>query len=374
MVGLPGQVEVDADAEPGSDLAADVRTDRVAFHIGIRLDTLPVEGAQRDVIVTALAAARYAQVGLPGRGVLPEDPFAPVRLDVVLQAEVLQFLELGVLFEAGVGQFAEGEPLLGVHQFHRELRQVRDTVGSADRHGRFLAGTFLGGDVHHAVGGTGTVDGGGGSVLHHRHVLDVVGVQGRENGHIDRRAVEDEQRRIRSIDRVDAAQAHRNRCARLTGTGIDLQTGHLALQGVAGTGRRNFRKRVGFDERRGTDNRTDLLGGAIRHDDGLLQDIHIGSQHGIDDASAADQHLQVFITDGGEDQGGAGRHALQDVIAVGIRRGSRHRPFHRDAGEGNGTPVLRSGHLAGNPVLRRQRQTRQRHQRKDEYFLHTDID
>ena len=348
MVRLPGEVQVDADLEPIGDLAVDVRTDRVTLHIGVRLDTLTVEGTQRDVVVAALAAARDAQVGFPGRSVLVEDPLAPVRMDVVLEAEVLQLLELGVLLEARIGQFAEGEPLFGVHQRHRELRQVGNTVGSADRHGRLLAGTLLRGDVHHAVGGAGTVDGGGGRVLHHRHVLDVVGVQGREDGHVDRSTVEDEQRRIRGVDRVDTAEAHRHGRARLTGTGVDLQTGDLALQGVAGAGRRNLGEGVGLDQRGGTDHRTDLLGGTVTDHDGFLQEFGIVGHDDVDQAAAGHVDGLRHHSDAGEREAVAGFGGNLIVAAdVGRRVLSRHLVVNGHPDQGF---VLGVDNRTGDPV------------------------
>ena len=335
VVRLPGQVQVDADLEPVGDLAVDVRADRVALHIGIRLDALAVKGAQRNIVVAALAAARDAQVGLPGRGVLVEDPFAPVGLDVVLQTEILQFLELGVFLQARVGQFAEGEPFLSVHQLHRELGQIRDTIGTADRDGRLLAGAFLGRDVNHAVGGTRTVDGGRRSVLHHRHILDIVRVEGREDSHVHRRTVEDEQRGVGGIDRVDAAQTHRYRGARLTGTGIDLEAGHLALKGVTGTGGRDLGEGIGFDQRRGTDHGADLLGGTITHHDGLLQEFGVVAHDDVDHAPPGDFHSLGRHSDIGEREFVVGTRGNR-VAAVRVRRRvlSRYIVVHRHPDQG----------------------------------------
>ena len=69
----------------------------------------------------------------------------------------------------------------------------------------------------------------------------------------------------------------------------------------------------------------------------------------------AGQTLQVVETDGGEYQDCIGRHVVEDVRAVLIGCDTRHRALYHDAGEGDGCPVLRRSHLAGDPALREQR-------------------
>ena len=365
MVALVGQVEVDTDLQPVGNLAVDVRTDGVAVHVGERLDTFAAESAQRDVIVTALAAARHAEVGLPGGCVLVEDPLAPVGADVVVQTELLQILELGVGLEARIRQFAELKPLGRGHQLHRELSQVGNTVGSADRDGRFLAGTLLGGDVNHTVGRTRTIDGGGGCVLHDRHILDIVRVEGREDGHIHRGSIEDEERSVGCIDGVHTAQTHGNRCARLTGTGVNLQTGDLTLEGVTGTCGRNLGKGIRFDQRSGTDHGTDLLGGTVRYDYGLFQHVRIRLESRIDDALSTHRDFIIFEAHGGEDKNCIFGHAVKNVVSVGIRGDTFHGALYHNAGKGDRLTVFRRNNLAGDPVLCQQCATGEQHHGKD---------
>ena len=123
-----------------------------------------------------------------------------------------------------------------------------------------------------------------------RHVLDIVGVQCGEDRYIHRRTVEDEQRRVRRIDGVDTAQTHRNRSARLTGTGVHLQTGNLALQGITGTGRRNLGESVRPDQGRSADHRADLLGSTVTDHNGLLQHLCIVTHDDVDDTAAGHLH------------------------------------------------------------------------------------
>ena len=119
--------------------------------------------------------------------------------------------------------------------------------------GTHLLAALLGGDEHHAVGGTRTVDGGRRGVLQHLHRLDFVGrevsdgvvalAHGNAVDHIER-----------VVARRDGRGAAHTDYHALTGRAVGLEhlyTGGLALQGSGGRGDGTAGEVVGLDNRHG---------------------------------------------------------------------------------------------------------------------------
>src|SRR5690606_15069589 len=57
------------------------------------------------------------------------------------------------------------------------LYQVRKTGGGADRHLWFSGPALLGGDEHHPIGPTGSINGSGGRILEDVNASDILGVE-----------------------------------------------------------------------------------------------------------------------------------------------------------------------------------------------------
>ena len=219
-----------------------------------------------------------------------------------------------------------------------EGSRTLERVGDADIAvvlGGYLAFlTLLGGDEDDAVGGTGAVDGGGGSVLEDVDALDVAGVDAVKTvvGGTALYTVDDEERRgladgARTTDVDLEALAWLRRRLR------DADTRRNGLHGCEGVGGVHLSDVLASDLHRSTGDEFLLLN-TVADDNDLIEVGSLLSEGDID-RSTREYDLLVLETEEGVDDGGTVL-SLERVLTVEIRNRTVGCAFdhHVDAREG----------------------------------------
>ena len=80
------------------------------------------------------------------------------------------------------------------------------------------------------------------------------------------------------------------------------QTGDLTLESIQGRCRRRILHGFGLDRRNGTDNGADLLGGAVAHDDSVVQELTVFFENEVDLVAIVDRNHLFGIADHGSDK------------------------------------------------------------------------
>ena len=298
--------------------------------------TLLVELGGTDDIGDLLSAALDGDVVLVLRGVEVLVELVPLG---VIGVAVVQVVGLDLCGGVDTGPDPEVAEFVAGHDVLVDglAGQGRDTVLGTD--GDVCVGvvrTTPGGDVDDTVCSTGSVDGGGRSVLEDRDGEDVVRVQRLDGVARGRHAVDDVEGRGGSVERTDTVEAHRSRVVTgHTAGGEDRKTCDLTLQLVESRCRRCILDDVRADRGDGTDEVTHLSGGTVTHDDGVLQCLGIGLQLYVYGAASRDRDLGGEVTDGGEDKRSAGRNGDR-VCTVDVGGVTRARALDLDGGERNG--------------------------------------
>lgn len=176
----------------------------------------------------------------------------------------------------------------------------------------------LGGDDHHAVGCTGSVDRGRGSILEYREVLDVSRVDHVEVRTGDHYAVENEKRLGTRVDRVCTADGHDGRLAGLTRVGEHREARDLTLQRLVEGGRRSAFDLFGLDGRYRSGDGA-FLAHAVGDDDHILESLGVALHLEVESyvcLSVGNDILDRLVADVLEDECGAGGN-LDGVASVG---------------------------------------------------------
>ena len=207
---------------------------REVGHVRTAYDTFLVQISGRDGVGACGGTARDTQGVALGLCAVMEHLVEPVGVDERAVGTV-DALHVGPVVRTAaavdVGLVHDGHVLARVKHIcpvgHRLPAEV--TV-EGDLGLPFL--TALGGDQHDAVGGLGTVDGGGGGILQHVDALDVGGI---DVGDVTLDAV-DQIEGTRVAHGAEATDVHLHSRARRSGLRGDVHTRHLALHGLQRTG------------------------------------------------------------------------------------------------------------------------------------------
>ena len=195
-----------------------------------------------------------------------------------------------------------------------------------------MAVAALGGDEHHAVGTARTVEHRSGSVLEDADAGDVIGVDGR-NGAVERYAVDDVERRGRSVDRTEAADGDRRTRTGLTGTGSDLHAGSQAVQRLGDVGDFALLQFIALDHGDRTGERL-LLGRTVSHDDDVADGLRLFAQDDVDARFTGNGDLFRIITEERHEQRTVGGSDDRET-AVGPGGGACGCSLDEDGGTGN---------------------------------------
>ena len=259
----------------------------------------------------------------------------------------------------GLEAVAQEGLLVGNHLRH--AGPVGQAHAGVHAHDRGLGGALLGGDDDHTVRSTGTVDGGGGSILQHVDGLDVGGVD-RVDRTVGQHTIDNEERLVHALctgghagtGRDGVLTTDRHRSGVVTGGARSrsvIQTCHLAGQGGEGV-RVRQRSHVGVvaivHAGDGTGN-VALAGGTITNHDYIIEEQVVLGKLDVNRLLAGDSDFLAGVADAGEDQGGIVRHIeCIDTIQIGHRAGRRTLDEHIDTDERFARSVR---NLTGNGIL-----------------------
>ena len=263
-------------------------------------------------------------------------------VDLALPVRVGGAEQEGFLGIGGVDVVGE---FLAVHHLQGAVVLLRGEAAVVADADAVTLGTLLGRDDDDAVGSAGTVDGGRGGVLQDGEGLDVVGVdRGEGVAHEgaaflgDRDTVDDDERVVARGQRGAAADTEGRLGSGFAGGGNDVQTRHLADEGLGGTGDRTAVDIVGLD---GDDGSRHILflDGAVADDHDIIQIFGIRQEmEGRRDlggreclggvADAADHHRRVRTGHG------------QFVFAVETRGGARRGALFHHSGPDDGSHLV----------------------------------
>ncbi len=311
-------------AQPRSDARIHRRTERILAQRRVGSRTLLVHVTAGDVVCRILRTARNRDVGLVYRSVVAVVELAPVGVDARVDAVFVRSLA-----DEAVLQLVSGQ-LRGVHHLVLAGRGLRNTVEGIHHHaGLLAAATLLQRDVEHAVCRTRTVDRGSRRILEHRHRLDVVRVERQHGLHRDGHAVEHYQRRGACRQRTYAVQTHRRSGRGLTRRGVNLKTGHLALEGVGDVGRGFVLKRLALHLHRGTDGGADLRTRTVAYDHDVVDGRGVAFETDVDMGAVSDGNRLGLITDVRNDERSVGRRGKREATVY-AGRGSGRGAIHHD--------------------------------------------
>ena len=300
-----GEDAVEADLQPTGGLivqrGAEVHAPVVVLHIH---HTILVQVVDTHRVGGLLAAARDGQA-VVGDDCRAQQFLVPVGVGAVGPVvEVPVAVTAAVAVNRGLHRRHIGI-VVGLHQHRGILARVRhlqhvggflDTnVAVVGDLGGLVLVAVLGGDQDDTVGGTHTVDGSGRSVLQHRHVGNVVGIQ--EVDVVIEHPVHDIQRAAAG-ERAVTADVHLGALARRTAV-HHVHARHLALHRCHGRRRGHGEQFLTLDH--GDGSRQVLgLGRTVTDHDNLVQVAHVVKQ--LDAHHLAGLHLHGLHAHEGEFQ------------------------------------------------------------------------
>ena len=235
-----------------------------------------------------------------------------------------------------IGHLHHLHVLLGVHEVD-PARQEVDTGLGVEGDGGVSAAALFGRDHDDAVGTAGTVDGSRSRILEDVDLLHVGGV---DDGGIDiDDTVHDIDRSLAGVEGTDTADRDLGVTARTSGSGDDVDAGHLAGHALGdGDGGAALVELFVLD---GSDRGGKLLTdqGTVTDDDHVVQGLVISPEQ--DGISVASVHgdLLGLESDGGADQGGS-CGGVEPETAIRIRDGAVLGAFDLDAGADDGLTVF----------------------------------
>ena len=352
-----GIADVGVDGSMGRCLEVALEGEVVTAVSGAGHDGLVAHVGIADGPVHALAASAHGEVGGEGGTGLSEDGLDPVvGGHALVQVDILEVAEVRVVVGGEVVTddaqlILELHVVVGVHSLDGALvGHGLETPVSIELDRNLLAFLgALGGDNHNAVGTTGTVDGGGESILEDVNGLDLGGRNVVDGFH--REAVHDVEGAAVLGDGTAAADADLDIGVRVTFRGHDGHTGHLTGERLRHGGHGLLGQFVRADGGDGSQEVAALDGG-ITHHNHLVQEGLVGLQDHVDFALAVNGHGLVCQSDKGEDQVHSICRDGKDVVAVDTRDGADGGSFHHDAGPNQGFSVF-VGHNTLDGILGR---------------------
>ena len=352
--------------QPFLGLDVDVHTGVEALHVGTDGIALVVQVTHREVVVGLLAGAAggngvFLAVAQAFDGFLPVEV---VRIEEFRGAvegavgdqlavrhveRVVAQLADELLAGGGIGRGRRrvgaggqeavahdlpfhGNILVGVEAFVFGNAADAETVVDTDVEGKPLAAALLGGDEHHAVGGAGTVQGGGSRVLQDGDRLDVIGVDVGDRS-VERNAVHHIERSAVGVDGTETTDTDAAGGTRLAGCRGELHAGGNTFEGVGGIGHRADFQLLAV-ERSGRSGEVFLVDRTVGNDHKFFQAFRVGCQHDVDHAAAFHGSFLVEVADGAEDKNSISRHR-NCVVAVCVGSGTGHGAFDLDRSERN---------------------------------------
>ena len=208
--------------------------------------------------------------------------------------------------------------------------------------------TPLGGNEDNAVGGTGTVDGGGTGILENFHGFDVGGIQVR---HAALGAVHNHQGTSAAAHGGTAAEDDGGTGTGVTGSLLDTQTGHGTGQGLGRIGVHTGGKGLFLDGGDGVGHLGAKLAAAVGGYHRLVQKVGILLQ-GNSQRLSVPYNLHGGVTNGGNHQNISGLCVRLDKITVKVGNGTcGDRCALDENGSGNDGLSLSVDDLTGAAVL-----------------------
>ena len=236
-------------------------------------DTVLRVVSSREVVLHGIAGATDADIVVHHRRVVVEHEVLPVGARAILVgggvARCTAGVDQSLIHHRGILRSVENVALLPF-----ALPAIREVVVDAG----LTELTALGGDEHHTVGSTRTVDGARGSILQHLHALNVGGVD-HVKAALNRHTVDDIQR-VGVVDGSHTTDADAGGGTRLTTCRGHRDTGSQTLQGVVETQRGSLLQVLSIDlgDRRCHDA---LLLNTVTHDHHLVQALLVFLQRNL---------------------------------------------------------------------------------------------
>ena len=324
--------------EPIVHLGVDIDTAGETVEVGVLEDTVFVEVAERNEIVATVGAAGNGELVLVTESAVVEEVVHPglvpcsnrispyttcggidngfpgvVLVGVVgfatkISAKVSHCgstcrfagIAAAVLIVVTDSLVGEGDEIVHVHVVVGRDCPPRPTDGVLEADARTTFSTLLGGDHHNTVCTTGTVKSAGGCILKNGDGLDVLRADTVQSA-IVRNAVDHVERGVGGIHGTETADDNACAATRLTGTGSDSDTCHLAVESLGHVG-----KRPGIElflvHSGGRSGEGRLLLGAVRYEDGFFELGGLGSELDRDPSPSVNRNLLGGITHAGENQ------------------------------------------------------------------------
>ena len=289
------------------------------------VDTRIVQVGTADEVGALVATAAHGEVRLIHRRIVAEEELLPVGVGAVRLVALVVGGRDNLVLQLEVEQFA------GAHQVATDAAcQLAPAHLLADGHnGLLAAATLLGGDIDDTVGGTRTVNRGGGSILQRYNAFDVVGVNQSECAHLGGATVDNEQGSAAGTERTCTTDGNVGSVDRtgITGSGEHLHTSHLTLESVGNVRGRfvgnGFAVHLGYATHKGTY----LTGRTVTYYNCFVQHLVVIGQHNAHVACNADG--LCLLTDRGNLQGfGCRGDVVQNEAAVLISGHSALSAFH----------------------------------------------
>ena len=340
---------VEAEGHPILGLCFEVGTEGIAVHVRLVVDTRIVQVRTADEVGALVATAAHGEVRLIHRRIVAEEELLPVGVGAVRLVALVVGGRDNLVLQLEVEQFA------GAHQVATDAAcQLAPAHLLADGHnGLLAAATLLGGDIDDTVGGTRTVDRGGGSILQRNCAFDVVGVNQSECAHFGGATINHEQGSAAGTERTCTTDGNVGSVDRagITGSGEYLHTSHLTLEsvgnvrgGLVGNG---FAVHLGYATHEGTY----LTGRTVTYYNCLVQHLVVIGQHNAHVACNADG--LCLLTDRGNLQGfGCRGDVVQNEATVLIGGHSALSAFHTYSSADDGL-ALRVHNDTSHALLRR---------------------
>ena len=341
---VAGELAGGGQGEAVGDLVAHVQAAVVTVETvaGALEEAVLVQVTHGSHVGQVLRAARHGQVVGHHRRIVLVQLADPLDVGAAV-AEVGDLLgrELGGTAGIDRGLVVEFGIDPGIDD-RRKGRRLLHAVGEVIIDGDLSLRPLLRGDEDDAVGGAGSVDGGGGGVLQDGNLVDVVGVQVRERA-LD--AVDDHERVV-VVHRVETTDVHRRGAARGGRTLLDDEARRGALEAFQDVGDGLALELLGGDGGHGT-GQVDLLLDTVTDDDRVVQEEILLREFDVEVRTALDGDLFRLIADGRHDKDVL-RCGQEGEEAVHVGHRADGRALDEDRGADHGFAV--GDDLAGNPV------------------------
>ena len=312
------QTEVQAQTQPVVSPGIDIRTEVVTIQLRTGQNTGLIGIVTREIVRGLRRAARNRQIDLIHRRISLKNlvpPLVVIHRIIVLIHELSQteitdkILTAGrnlIRSRQGIARQTNGnsrtdiiQHLVRTHHIQFRRYGTRHGVLSRKRHidTLLVATTGFGLHIDNTVGSTRTVDRSRRSVLEDVHRSDIVLVDRLQRRSLNRRTVQQNQRRRIGTHRTQTMNTDRRSRSQLTVTGHNLKTGYLTLQSVHDVGAGTVFDLLGLHLIYRTNHRTDLLTRTITDHHDILDARSLFPESHVDMRLTGYAHLLGFVTD-----------------------------------------------------------------------------